>query len=113
MLKGIGRSPFGPRPRNEAGGGAVAEAPSAVSEVESPEPQPAAPPPPPPVPVHVAPPVDPEYEALKRQIHSRLVDRLDLNRVGEMDQATLRSEIRILVERLGEAEKDALNGAER
>ena len=114
MLKGIGRSPFGPRPRTPQGGAALEEAPS--DPLPSSEPElatPAAPPPPPPEPVFVQPKHDEDYEKLKRAIHSRLVDRLDLNRVGEMDQATLRSEIRILVERLCDTENAALNRPER
>ena len=116
MLKGIGRSPFGPRPRPASTtNGPPFEAAPVVSVDPSPpvEAAPAPPPPPPAEVPYVAPIVDEEYEKLKQQIHSRLVDRLDLNRVGEMDQATLRSEIRILVERLCEAENAALNRTER
>ncbi len=39
-------------------------------------------------------PADEQYETLKRHIHMHLVDRLDLNRITEMDPNTLRSEIR-------------------
>ena len=115
MLKGIGRSPFGPRPQPPAQPGPAADiVPMPTEAASAPEvPAPAAPPPPPPEPVHVAKHVDPEYEKLKRQIHSRLVDRLDLTRVGEMDAATLRGEIRILVERLCDSENAALNRPER
>ena len=35
-----------------------------------------------------------QYETLKRHIHMQLVDRLDMNRVSEMDPKTLRNEIR-------------------
>ena len=114
MLKGIGRSPFGPRPRIAPPGGSSSDDIPALVTVAAPAETPApAPPPPPPEPAHVARPVDHEYEALKRAIHSRLVDRLDLNRVGEMDQTTLRGEIRILVERLCDSESAALNRTER
>ncbi len=114
MLKGIGRSPFGPRPRTPQGGAALEEVPSEPLPSSEPElAAPAAPPPPSPEPVFVQPKHDEDYEKLKRAIHSRLVDRLDLNRVGEMDQATLRSEIRILVERLCDTENAALNRPER
>jgi pilus assembly protein CpaF len=54
-----------------------------------------------------------KYEALKRLIHGRLVDRLDLNRVNELDPAVLRSEIRTIVERLCDDENPDLNRAER
>ena len=117
MLKGIGRSPFGPRTRPAPAGLTAIEAPPEPlpDELAEPAAPPVAPPPPPPeLPhVHVPPPHYEEYEKLKRQIHSRLVDRLDLNRVGEMDQATLRSEIRVLVERLCDTEDAAFNRTER
>ena len=128
MLKGIGRSAFGPRPQQPAtrpdahglsgessvnghtngngngnGNGHAHDTPA----VELPKPPPAPPAPPP------TPPTDPVYEALKRLIHSRLVDRLDLSRIGDMDPATLRSEIRVLVERLCDTENPALNRPER
>jgi pilus assembly protein CpaF len=54
-----------------------------------------------------------KYEALKRHIHSRLVDRLDLQRVNELDPAVLRSEIRNVVERLCDDENPDLNRVER
>ncbi len=53
------------------------------------------PPPPPPAPPRrseAAKEVDPaqeQYEALKRHIHMRLVDRLDMNRIAEIDPKTL------------------------
>ena len=40
-----------------------------------------------------------EFENLKRRIHGKLVDKLDLNRVGELEGDTLRREIRLVVER--------------
>jgi len=43
----------------------------------------------------------------------QLVDRLDMNRVGEMDPTTLRSEIRGIVENLCDTENPLLNRAER
>ncbi|GIW87635.1 MAG: secretion system protein TadA [Isosphaeraceae bacterium] len=54
-----------------------------------------------------------KFETLKRRIHSQLVDRLDLNRVNEMDPATLRTEIRGVVEHLCEAEDPLLPRADR
>ncbi len=112
MLKGFGRSAFGARPQPSP---AVTDAPPEPAEaapclapVAEPAPQAPAPPP-----AHVVKATDPEYEKLKRLIHSRLVDRLDLTRVGEMDPATLRGEIRVLVERLCDGEDHALNKPER
>jgi pilus assembly protein CpaF len=126
MLKGIGRSVFGSKPQlpkpSLTDGEASIEAEQAAPPYPTPEhaqaapsQAPAAAPPRPaePVYVHVPIPTDPVYEALKRLIHSRLVDRLDLTRASEMDQETLRSEIRVLVERLCDTENPALNRVER
>ncbi len=76
-----------------------------MEESEAPPPEPAVPvpppspsgassPPPPPTRGRDVVPPDPavvKYENLKKHIHGRLVDRLDMNRVGEMDPATLRA----------------------
>jgi pilus assembly protein CpaF len=108
MFKGLGRTPLGPRPTPAA---PAAEATTALAE--------APPPPPPPPPTRgreVSREPDPQvikYETLKRHIHVRLVDRLDLNRVGEMDPSMLRSEIRGVVEHLCDTEDPDLNRSER
>ena len=105
MLKGFGRTPFGPRGAGNSGTGvALADGPSSATipalAAAPDEPQPAPPqaPPPAPPPRKLDPPkdVDPaqaQYEALKRHIHMRLVDRLDMNRIAEIDPKTLRNEI--------------------
>ncbi|MFI5461003.1 MAG: CpaF family protein, partial [Isosphaerales bacterium] len=54
-----------------------------------------------------------KYEVLKLQIHMQLVDRLDMNRVAEMDPKTLRNEIRGVVEQLCDTENPLLNRNER
>ncbi len=54
-----------------------------------------------------------EFEVIKRRIHSRLVDKLDLTRVGEMKGEALRREIRLVVEHLCDAENTLLNRSER
>jgi pilus assembly protein CpaF len=54
-----------------------------------------------------------QYETLKRHIHMRLVDRLDMNRVAEIDPKTLRNEIRGVVEQLCDTENPLLNRNER
>ena len=43
-----------------------------------------------------------EFDLLKRKIHNKLVDKLDLNRVGELQGDVLRREIRLVVEHLEE-----------
>ncbi|MCA9179339.1 MAG: CpaF family protein [Planctomycetales bacterium] len=54
-----------------------------------------------------------EFENLKRRIHGKLVDKLDLNRVGELEGDTLRREIRLVVEHLCDTEETLLNRSER
>ncbi|MFM7152174.1 MAG: CpaF family protein, partial [Gemmataceae bacterium] len=53
------------------------------------------------------------FEELKRLIHSKLVDKLDLSRVSELEGDTLRREIRLVVERLCDTENPLLNRMER
>src|SRR3954469_4283779 len=114
MLKGLGRTPFGPRP----GGGPGPQGSDAPPPINPEVPPPLATPPPPPAaprrdaPKEVDPAVE-QYETLKRHIHMRLVDRLDMNRVSEMDPNTLRSEIRGVVEHLCDTENPLLNRNER
>ncbi len=116
MLKGIGRSPFGPRPTGPVPKPPEPPAPTAF-EAPAPTPMPAPPPPPAAPAPRPAPrepdPADEAYETLKRHIHMRLVDRLDMNRVSEMDPNTLRSEIRGVVENLCDTENPLLNRNER
>ncbi len=54
-----------------------------------------------------------EFENLKRRIHGKLVDKLDLSRVGELEGDTLKREIRLVVEHLCDSEDTLLNRAER
>jgi pilus assembly protein CpaF len=54
-----------------------------------------------------------EFDLIKRRIHSKLVDKLDLSRVGDMKGDVLRREIRVVVEHLCDAENTMLNRTER
>jgi pilus assembly protein CpaF len=54
-----------------------------------------------------------EFENLKRRIHSKLVDKLDLTRVGELEGDVLRREIRLVIEHLCDSEDTFLNRNER
>ena len=54
-----------------------------------------------------------EFELIKRRIHSKLVDKLDLSRVGELEGDVLRREIRLVVEHLCDSEDALLNCNER
>jgi pilus assembly protein CpaF len=61
-------------------------------------------------------PVDPKesnFDELKQRIHSKLVDKLDLSRVGELEGDTLRREIRLVIEHLCDTEDTLLNRSER
>jgi pilus assembly protein CpaF len=53
------------------------------------------------------------FEELKQRIHNKLVDKLDLTRVGELEGDTLRREIRLVVEHLCDSEDTLLNRNER
>ena len=52
-------------------------------------------------------------EELKQRIHGKLVDKLDLTKVGELEGEILRREIRLVVEHLCDSEDTLLNRAER
>ncbi len=53
------------------------------------------------------------FDELKRLIHGKLVDKLDLSKVSELAGDTLRKEIRMVVERLCDTENPLLNRVER
>ena len=53
------------------------------------------------------------FDELKRLIHGKLVDKLDLSRVSDLEGDTLRREIRLVVERLCDTENPLLNRMER
>src|SRR5437763_996658 len=53
------------------------------------------------------------FDELKRIIHGKLVDKLDLSRVSDLAGDTLRREIRLVVERLCDTENPMLNRMER
>jgi pilus assembly protein CpaF len=54
-----------------------------------------------------------EFDELKRHIHGKLVDKLDLSRLGDLEGETLRREIRLVVEHLCDTENPLLNRSER
>lgn len=114
MFKGFGRAPLGPTspgfptppPSNPLG----ADPAAAVAE------PPAPPPPPSPRPTEPEAKADPAtaaFEAIKRRIHGQLVDRLDFNRVNELDPSSVRDEVRAVIEHLLDADDPMLNRAER
>ena len=54
-----------------------------------------------------------DFDQIKRRIHGKLVDKLDLSKVGDLKGDTLKREIRMVVEHLCDAEETLLNRAER
>lgn len=54
-----------------------------------------------------------DFEELKRLIHGKLVEKLDLSRLGDLEGETLRREIRLVVEHLCDTENPLLNRSER
>jgi len=54
-----------------------------------------------------------QFEEIKSRIHSKLVDKLDLSRVGDMQGDALRREIRIVIEHLCDSDEALLNRQER
>ena len=56
---------------------------------------------------------DNDFDKLKRFIHGKLVEKLDLSRLGELDGDSLRREIRLVVEHLCDTENPLLNRSER
>src|SRR5215212_1751170 len=53
------------------------------------------------------------YDELKRQIHARLVERLDFTRVKDLNSDALRRDIRRVIEHLCDTENPLLNRMER
>lgn len=54
-----------------------------------------------------------DFEALKEHIHAKLVEKLDLTRLSELEGDSLRREIRVVVEHLCDTENPLLNRSER
>jgi len=53
------------------------------------------------------------FDEIKRRIHGKLVDKLDLSKVGDLKGESLKREIRVVVEHLCDAEETPLTRAER
>ncbi len=54
-----------------------------------------------------------EFDQLKTLIHQKLIGKLDLTRVGDLEGDVLRREIRVVVEHLCDSENNLLNRQER
>ena len=54
-----------------------------------------------------------DFEQLKEHIHGKLVEKLDLTRLAELEGDSLRREIRVVVEHLCDTENPLLNRSER
>ncbi len=64
-------------------------------------------------PGHVRLTAESDFEQLKQTIHSKLVEKLDLSRLGDLEGDNLRREIRLVVEHLCDSENPLLSRAER
>ncbi len=53
------------------------------------------------------------FDDLKRLIHGKLVEKLDMSRVGDLEGDSLRREIRLVIEHLCDTENPLLNRSER
>ncbi len=58
-------------------------------------------------------PAENSFETLKQRIHGKLIDKLDLTKVGELEGDVLRREIRLVVEHLCDSQNTMLNRNER
>ena len=54
-----------------------------------------------------------DFDLLKQRIHQRLIGKLDLNRISELEGDVLKKEIRMVVEHLCDNENTLLNRSER
>ena len=54
-----------------------------------------------------------EFDLLKQRIHQKLIGKLDLGRVGDLEGDVLRREIRVVVEHLCDQDNNLLNRSER
>ena len=54
-----------------------------------------------------------EYEQLKQRIHQKLIGKLDLSRVSDLENENMKREVRLVVERLCDGENNFLNRSER
>ena len=54
-----------------------------------------------------------EYEQLKQRIHQKLIGKLDLSRVSDLENENMKREVRLVVERLCDGENNFLNRTER
>ena len=54
-----------------------------------------------------------EYDQLKQRIHQKLIGKLDLTRISDLEGDVLKREIRLVIEHLCDGESNLLNRAER
>ena len=54
-----------------------------------------------------------DYEQLKQRIHQKLIGKLDLSRVTDLENDNMKREVRVVVERLCDGENNFLNRSER
>ena len=54
-----------------------------------------------------------EFEQLKRRIHQKLVDKLDMSRITNSQSESFRKELRLIIEKIYDNEDMMLNRSER
>ena len=54
-----------------------------------------------------------DFEQVKQRIHAKLIGKLDLSRVGNLEGDVLKREIRLVIEQLCELEENLMNRTER
>ena len=54
-----------------------------------------------------------DFEQVKQRIHQKLIGKLDLSRVGNLEGDVLKREIRLVIEQLCDLEENLMNRTER
>ena len=54
-----------------------------------------------------------DFEQVKQRIHGKLIGKLDLSRVGNLEGDVLKREIRLVIEQLCDLEENMMNRTER
>ena len=54
-----------------------------------------------------------DFEQVKQRIHGKLIGKLDLSRVGNLEGDVLKREIRLVIEQLCDLEENLMNRTER
>jgi pilus assembly protein CpaF len=115
MFKGFARAPIKGSSSDDIPIQPTIKPLPAVTAEAPPSFQPQSPPPTPPISLAIPKPdaASEKFDAIKKHIHTLLVDRLDFNKANELDPVTMRQEVRGVIEHLCDVEDPMLNRAER